>query len=235
LRRFVLFVLAAMLGVAVAAGQSLSQPADQKFSYTEKSPVADTPACPAAGATFVDQSPTGQTQVNGVWTLTIQSSSYGSTPFYSVTVKSGSQAGMDVVFSADGRTATLTSTQEISHFNVVLCTAAQSPPPPPPPPPAEPPPPPPPPPPAEPPPPPPPVEPPPPPPPVEPPPPPPAEPPPPPPPPGGGAAGQPPPPPAAPAAGELPFTGLPVWLPLLAGAVLIASGLLLMRRRRTDG
>ena len=113
LRRFLLFVLAAILGVAVAAGQSLSQPANQPFTYTEKSPVADTPACPAAGATFVDQSPTGQTQVNGVWTLTIQSSSYGSTPFYSVTVKSGSQANMDVVYSADGRTATLTSTPNV--------------------------------------------------------------------------------------------------------------------------
>src|SRR5688572_26248041 len=124
MRKLVVFALAAVLGLVVAAGQSLGQPANQPFTYTEKSPVADTPACPAGGTTFADQNPTGQTQVNGVWTLTIQSSTYGSTPFYSVTVKSGSQAVMDVVYSADGRTATLTSTQEISHFNVTLCTAA---------------------------------------------------------------------------------------------------------------
>lgn len=64
--------------------------------------------------------------------------------------------------------------------------------------------------------------------------------PPPPPPPGGGVSGSPPPPgaplgspppPAAPG-GALPFTGLPVWMPLLAGAALLGSGLVLLRRRR---
>jgi hypothetical protein len=63
-----------------------------------------------------------------------------------------------------------------------------------------------------------------------------------PPPPGGGAGGTPPPPgaplappPAAPPSaggGGLPFTGLPVWIPMLAGAGLLGSGLVLMRRRR---
>jgi hypothetical protein len=72
--------------------------------------------------------------------------------------------------------------------------------------------------------------------------------PPPPPPPGGGAAGTPPPPPppggtplappAPPPAGggggsaALPFTGLPVWIPMLMGAGLLGTGLVLMRRRK---
>lgn len=34
--------------------------------------------------------------------------------------------------------------------------------------------------------------------------------------------------------GELPFTGLPVWVPLLAGAALLSGGALLLRRRRGE-
>jgi LPXTG-motif cell wall-anchored protein len=34
--------------------------------------------------------------------------------------------------------------------------------------------------------------------------------------------------------GELPFTGLPVWVPLLAGAALLSGGALLLRRRRDE-
>jgi uncharacterized membrane protein YgcG len=34
--------------------------------------------------------------------------------------------------------------------------------------------------------------------------------------------------------GELPFTGLPVWIPLLAAAALVSGGALLLRRRRDD-
>jgi LPXTG-motif cell wall-anchored protein len=36
------------------------------------------------------------------------------------------------------------------------------------------------------------------------------------------------------AGGELPFTGLPVWVPLLAGAALLSGGALLLRRRRDE-
>jgi LPXTG-motif cell wall-anchored protein len=43
----------------------------------------------------------------------------------------------------------------------------------------------------------------------------------------GGVAG-------AQAGGELPFTGLPVWVPLLAGAALLSGGALLLRRRRHE-
>jgi hypothetical protein len=43
----------------------------------------------------------------------------------------------------------------------------------------------------------------------------------------GGVAG-------AQAGGELPFTGLPVWIPLLAAAVLLSGGALLLRRRRDE-
>ena len=34
--------------------------------------------------------------------------------------------------------------------------------------------------------------------------------------------------------GQLPFTGLPVWVPLLAGAALVSGGALLFRRRRDE-
>jgi hypothetical protein len=34
--------------------------------------------------------------------------------------------------------------------------------------------------------------------------------------------------------GELPFTGLPVWVPLLAAAALLSGGALLLRRRRDE-
>jgi hypothetical protein len=43
----------------------------------------------------------------------------------------------------------------------------------------------------------------------------------------GGVAG-------AQAGGELPFTGLPVWIPLLAAAALLSGGALLLRRRRGE-
>jgi hypothetical protein len=36
------------------------------------------------------------------------------------------------------------------------------------------------------------------------------------------------------AGGELPFTGLPVWIPLLAAAALVSGGALLLRRRRDE-
>jgi LPXTG-motif cell wall-anchored protein len=35
--------------------------------------------------------------------------------------------------------------------------------------------------------------------------------------------------------GQLPFTGLPVWAPILAGLVLIGLGLALRRRSRPSG
>jgi hypothetical protein len=38
----------------------------------------------------------------------------------------------------------------------------------------------------------------------------------------------------APSGGNLPFTGLPIWIPLLAAAALLASGVVLIRRKRTD-
>ena len=34
--------------------------------------------------------------------------------------------------------------------------------------------------------------------------------------------------------GELPFTGLPIWIPILLAAALLASGGLLLRRKRDD-
>jgi hypothetical protein len=40
--------------------------------------------------------------------------------------------------------------------------------------------------------------------------------------------------PGAETGGELPFTGLPIWIPILLAAVLLASGGLLLRRRRDD-
>ncbi len=43
----------------------------------------------------------------------------------------------------------------------------------------------------------------------------------------GGVAG-------AQAGGELPFTGLPVWIPLLAAAALLSGGALLLRRKRDE-
>jgi hypothetical protein len=36
------------------------------------------------------------------------------------------------------------------------------------------------------------------------------------------------------AGGELPFTGLPVWIPLLAAAALLSGGALLLRRKRDE-
>jgi hypothetical protein len=39
---------------------------------------------------------------------------------------------------------------------------------------------------------------------------------------------------AAPAGGNLPFTGLPVWIPLLAAAALLASGVVLIRRKKGE-
>jgi LPXTG-motif cell wall-anchored protein len=244
LRRLLLFVVAAALGLAAAAAFSVTpsasgQPADTCDTMDGKWEGQNPPFSPAPGITITSES-------ENLVTFTVADG----TTLLSVCVKSGNDLEGETVSCTPDSTFPVTGPATcsvttggqgngISHISFDV-TTTPSPPPPPPPPPAEPPPPPPPPPPpAEPPPPPPPpppAEPPPPPPPVEPPPPPPAEPPPPPPPPGGGAAGQPPPPPAAPpAAGELPFTGFPVWLPLLAGAVLIASGLVLLRRRRTDG
>jgi hypothetical protein len=38
----------------------------------------------------------------------------------------------------------------------------------------------------------------------------------------------------APTGGELPFTGLPIWIPLLAAAGLLASGVVLVRRRKGE-
>jgi hypothetical protein len=40
--------------------------------------------------------------------------------------------------------------------------------------------------------------------------------------------------PSAGAGGELPFTGLPIWIPLLLAGALLASGAFLLRRRRDD-
>jgi hypothetical protein len=39
---------------------------------------------------------------------------------------------------------------------------------------------------------------------------------------------------SAPTGGNLPFTGLPIWVPLLAAAALLASGVVLLRRKRAD-
>jgi hypothetical protein len=39
---------------------------------------------------------------------------------------------------------------------------------------------------------------------------------------------------ATPTGGNLPFTGLPVWVPLLAAAAMFASGIFLVRRRRGE-
>ena len=39
---------------------------------------------------------------------------------------------------------------------------------------------------------------------------------------------------ATPSGGNLPFTGLPVWVPLLAAAAMLASGILLVRRRKDE-
>jgi len=39
---------------------------------------------------------------------------------------------------------------------------------------------------------------------------------------------------AAPTGGSLPFTGLPVWIPLLAAAAMLASGIFLVRRRKGE-
>jgi hypothetical protein len=38
----------------------------------------------------------------------------------------------------------------------------------------------------------------------------------------------------APSGGNLPFTGLPIWVPLLAAASLLASGIMLIRRRKGE-
>jgi hypothetical protein len=38
----------------------------------------------------------------------------------------------------------------------------------------------------------------------------------------------------APSGGNLPFTGLPIWIPLLAAASLLASGIMLIRRRKGE-
>jgi hypothetical protein len=38
----------------------------------------------------------------------------------------------------------------------------------------------------------------------------------------------------APSSGTLPFTGLPIWIPLLAAASLLASGIMLIRRRKGE-
>jgi hypothetical protein len=39
---------------------------------------------------------------------------------------------------------------------------------------------------------------------------------------------------ATPSGGNLPFTGLPVWIPLLAAAAMLASGVFLVRRRKGE-
>ena len=43
----------------------------------------------------------------------------------------------------------------------------------------------------------------------------------------GGSAG-------TPSGGNLPFTGLPVWMPLLAAAAMLGSGIFLIRRRKGE-
>jgi LPXTG-motif cell wall-anchored protein len=246
MKRLLLLLVAALLGVALAAGAA----AQGGHPFDDHVFVDNTAVSCANPTVLVDLKDGlgGDTKVVTIGPFDVNNDGTNDL-IDAVWVKGGSGFTATVVFSADNTRATITGNKGISHYDVRICVASPpSPPPPPPPPPAEPPPPPPPPPPpAEPPPPPPPPPPPaepppPPPPPAEPPPPPPpAEPPPPPPPPGGGVGGQPPPPPAPPAvspppaAGELPFTGFPVWMPFLAGAVLVASGLLLLRRRRTDG
>jgi hypothetical protein len=40
---------------------------------------------------------------------------------------------------------------------------------------------------------------------------------------------------ATPSSGELPFTGLPVWMPLLAAAAMLGTGIVLVRRRKAEG
>ena len=39
---------------------------------------------------------------------------------------------------------------------------------------------------------------------------------------------------ATPSGGDLPFTGLPVWMPLLAAAAMLASGVFMIRRRKGE-
>jgi hypothetical protein len=95
--------------------------ADQKFSLTELSPVAGTASCPSAGESFkVEPIPEGTHEI------TVDASDFGGTAFYSATLKSGSASELDIVFSADGSTVTFTSTQSISHYEVVLCAAGST-------------------------------------------------------------------------------------------------------------
>jgi hypothetical protein len=112
--RKLLVVLAAAF--ATAAFYATPALADQKFDLTELSPIANTDACPSAGDSFkVEPIPEGTFQI------TVSASDFGGTAFYSATVKSGSQSELDIEFSADASTVTFTSTQSISHYEVVLC------------------------------------------------------------------------------------------------------------------
>src|SRR6266540_4130333 len=175
----VLVVLAAAF--ATVAFYATSAFADQKFDLTELSPVAGTASCPSAGESFkVEPIPEGTHEI------TVDASDFGGTAFYSATVKSGSQSELGIEFSADGSTVTFTSTQSISHYEVVLCAAGST---------------------------------------------------------TGGTTGEttgettggttggta-----ATPTGGNLPFTGLPVWIPLLAAAAMFASGIFLVRRRKGE-